>query len=114
MKKGILIVALSLVFTIFVQATDTEKVNIPPVASLSINGVIADLDTDETLAGVMVSIEGTDYKTLTDLDGNFSFEGLEEGNYDLKITYISYKDVKVENVKTNSKDQAIELKLKSE
>lgn len=114
MKKGILLIVLSLVLTIFVQASEVESVTVPPVATLSINGVIADVDTDETLAGVMVSIEGTDYKTLTDLDGNFSFNGLEAGDYDLKLSYISYKEVKVENVKTDSKDQTIELKLKSE
>jgi len=114
MKKGILFITLSLVLSIFIQASGIEKVSIPPVATMSINGVIADVDTDETLAGVMVSIEGTDYKTLTDLDGNFSFDGLEAGDYDLKLTYISYKEVKVENVKTESKDLTIELKLKSE
>ncbi len=114
MKKGIFLIVLSLVLTIFVQASEVQKVTVPPVATVSINGVIADVDTDETLAGVMVSIEGTGYKTLTDLDGNFSFDGLESGDYDLKLTYISYKEVKVENVKTDSKDQTIELKLKSE
>ena len=102
MKKSILLIVLSLVLTIFVQASEVDKVSIPPVVTMSINGVIADVDTDETLAGVMVSIEGTDYKTLTDLDGNFSFDGLEAGDYDLKLTYISYKEVKVENVKTIS------------
>lgn len=114
MKKGIFLIVLSLVLSIFVQASEVEKVTVPPVATMSINGVIADVDTDETLAGVMVSIEGTNYKTLTDLDGKFSFEGLEAGDYDLKLSYISYKEVKVENIETRSSNKTLELTLKSE
>ncbi len=114
MKKGIFLIVLSLVLSIFVQAAEVEKVNIPPVATMSINGVIADEDTDETLAGVMVSIEGTDYKTLTDLDGKFTFDGLEAGDYDLKLTYISYKEIKVENVNAIDHKKNLNFKLKSE
>lgn len=113
MKKSILLIAISLVLTIFVHASDAEKTTAPPATTVSLNGVIADMDTDETLVGVLVSIEGTDYQTLTDLDGKFSFEGLEAGDYDLKLSYISYKEIKVENV-TAKNNQSLKLTLKSE
>jgi len=114
MKKGILLFVLSLTLSIFVNATDVEKTTVPPATIMCINGVIADIDTDETLAGVMVKIEGTDYQTLTDLDGKFKFEGIEAGEYNLELTYISYKEIKVENVNAKGQNKTLDLKLKSE
>lgn len=58
-----------------------------------ISGTINDLNTGETLAGVEVKIEGTDYKTYTDFDGNFNFTDLKQGKYKLVANYISYKPV---------------------
>lgn len=114
MKRNIILVVLSLVFTIFVSASNEEKTTVPPAATVSISGSVADIDTDETLAGVLVTIEGTNIKTLTDLDGNFSFDGLEAGDYNLNVSYISYKEQKVENVSISGKDQSLKLTLKSE
>jgi len=114
MKKGIFIFVLSLTLSIFVSAAEAEKTSVPPATTMSINGVIADLDTAETLAGVLVKIEGTDYVTLTNLDGKFSFKGLQEGDYNLELSYISYEEVKVENIKAQNETQSLDLKLKSE
>lgn len=112
MKKSLFLIVLSLVLTIFVNASEKEVV--PPVTSMNINGVITDVDTDETLAGVLVTIEGTDLQTLTDLDGKFSFNGLEIGDYDLKLTYISYKEVEVKDINIKSHNKSLDLKLESE
>lgn len=114
MKKGILIIVLSLVLSIFVDASELEKTTVPPATTMSINGVIADIDTDETLAGVLVKIEGTEYQTLTDLDGKFSFGELAIGDYDLNLSYISYEEIKIEHINTKSQGKTLELKLKSE
>lgn len=114
MKKSLFLIVLSLVLTIFVNASEKEKETVPPVTTMSINGIISDVDTDETLAGVLVTIEGTELQTLTDLDGKFSFEGLEIAEYDLKLTYISYKEVEVKDVNIKSHHKALDLKLESE
>lgn len=114
MKKILFLIVLSFVFTIFVNASDKDKEAVPPVTSMSINGVISDVDTDETLAGVLVTIDGTELKTLTDLDGKFSFEGLDIGDYELKVSYISYKEVKVQDIDINSHKKTLDLKLESE
>lgn len=112
MKKSLFLIVLSLVITIFVNAT--EKETVPSVTTMNINGTISDVDTDETLAGVLVTIEGTELQTLTDLDGKFSFEGLEIADYDLKLTYISYKEVEVKDVNIKSHNKVLDLKLESE
>lgn len=114
MKRILFIIVLSLVFTIFANASDKDKEVVPPVTSMNINGVITDVDTDETLAGVLVTIEGTDIKTLTDLDGKFSFDGLDVGEYQLKVSYISYKETKVKDIDINSHGKMLDLKLESE
>lgn len=114
MKRNFFIIVLSLLFTTFVNASGVEKTIVPPAATASISGIIADLETSETLAGVLVSIEGTDIETLTDLDGKFSFEGLQAGDYSLKLSYISYSEVKVETIAAQGENQSLKLTLKSE
>ena len=98
----------------FIFADEAEKTTVPPAAQMSINGNVADLDTQETLAGVLITIEGTNRKTHTDLDGNFSFKGLSAGNYELHISYISYKETEVKNIKITNTNKKLDLKLKSE
>jgi len=116
MKKIIFIIVLSSIFTIFANASDKDKNKevVPPVTSMNINGVITDVDTNETLAGVLVTIEGTEIKTLTDLDGKFSFDGLEVDDYKLKVSYISYKDMEIQHIDADSHNKSLDLKLKSE
>ena len=42
---------------------------------------VFDKSTNEELAGVVVAVEGTDMKTYTDMDGNFSIEGVISYNF---------------------------------
>jgi hypothetical protein len=114
MKKSLFIIVLSLVMVIFVNASEKESETVPPVTTMNIGGVITDVDTDETLAGVLVTIEGTELQTLTDLDGKFSFDGLEIAEYNLKLTYISYKEVEVKEIKIDNHSEELDLKLESE
>ncbi|MDR9399712.1 MAG: carboxypeptidase-like regulatory domain-containing protein, partial [Salibacter sp.] len=50
---------------------------------------------DEPLPGATVLIEGTYRGTSTDEKGEFSFEGLSEKEYELKISYIGYATKRV-------------------
>ncbi len=84
------------------------------MATTSMEGTIFDAETQETLAGVTVKIAGTNTEVKTDLDGKFSIEGLTPGDYNLEVSYISYKEAKL--VKTVAMDHTnkVTLKLKSE
>ncbi len=115
MKRNLFIIVLSVLFATFATASGVEKPVVPPAATSSISGVIADMETNETLAGVLVSIEGTNFETLTDLDGNFSFEGLQAGDYSLKLSYISYTETMVDaKIAASGEKQSLKLTLRSE
>ncbi len=54
----------------------------------TISGNVADSDTGDPLPDVSVSIQGTDYHTLTKSDGTFELTGIPAGKYNLRF----YKD----------------------
>lgn len=55
-----------------------------------ISGKVIDATNNESIPDVKVLIEGYLQAVLTDLDGNFKFEGLEPGNYALSFNYNTY------------------------
>ena len=81
-------------------------------AKASITGKVVDIKTGESLVGVAVSVEGTDLKAYTDLDGTFTINSLDPGNYNLILSLISYKNSLVENLKlTASEKEVVDIKL---
>jgi hypothetical protein len=83
-------------------------------AVCSLQGKVTDMLSGETLAGVEVSVKGTDYKTFTDLDGNFSISNIVAGEYTIICSLISYNKSLVEDlkVKPTEKEQVI-IKLEA-
>jgi hypothetical protein len=113
MKKVLLAIVL-IISVVAVNAKDSDSKakakNTKSAALMVLSGSIADEASGESLVGVEVKIEGTDLKTYTDFDGNFSFEGVKPGEYKLQTNYISYKKkTEVLNVKANEKDIKIKL-----
>lgn len=74
-----------------------------------LKGVVIDKNTKETLIGAVISIEGTDVKAVTDVNGNFSFEGLKDGTYTLYIKYVGYKTQKIDGVQMKDANMTIAL-----
>ena len=64
----------------------------------SIFGKITDKSNNEELIGANVLVVGTTIGASTDIDGKFNIKGLDDGNYIIKISYISYNSITVENV----------------
>jgi hypothetical protein len=113
MKRILSIVIISLVLLISnnVFATGEDAV---VAAKASISGKVLDIKTGESLAGVAISVEGTNIKVYTDLDGSFTVDGITPGNYNLVLSLISYKSSLVENIKLNpSSKENINIKLDS-
>lgn len=62
----------------------------------TIRGTVYDDATGEVLIGVTVVIDGTEKGTVTDIDGKFEIK-LEPGTYTLKVSYVSYGTLNIEN-----------------
>lgn len=114
--KKVLIAALLIISVVAVNAkesdTKTKTNDTENTATMMLSGSIADELSGESLVGVEVKIEGTDLKTYTDFDGNFSFENVKPGEYKLVANYISYEK-KSEVLKVDSKENDIKIKLQS-
>ncbi len=82
-------------------------------ATTNIYGSVKDEMSTETLVGVEVTLLGTELKTYTDFDGNFTFNNITEGSYVLRAKLVSYKEIKSKkiNVKTGDK-KVINVKMK--
>ena len=78
-----------------------------------INGQVTDQKTKEPLIGAVVSVEGSNIKTITDADGNFKIDGLRQSEYTLLINYIGYKTQKIDGVqaKATSEDDRIAVTM---
>ncbi len=110
MKKVlILLVALFIGVNFSYAGNDETKDN--PVATTSMSGKIIDKVSGETLAGVMVALDGTDKKVFTDFDGNFTIEEITPGEYTISCSLISYKnnEIKIDLNKECEKQLKVEL-----
>jgi TonB-dependent receptor len=56
-----------------------------------LTGRVLDAETGEPLAGATVQVMNTLVGTATGLDGNFSFNKLEQADFSISISYISYE-----------------------
>jgi len=113
MKK--LIIAMALTFgMLYVNAEEPLKEStVKKTEYKSIEGKITDHFTGEALAGVSLKIKGVEKKIFTDLDCNFSIQGVEPGIYDIEIDYVSYKDVTLKSVSTSDSDVKLKVELES-
>lgn len=68
----------------------------------SIEGLVIDKKSNETLTGANVIIQGTYNGTITDFDGKFSIGNLEPGEYNLSISFISYQPQIVSGIRVES------------
>ena len=62
----------------------------------SITGTVLDTETEEALIGATVYLQGTNYGTTTDIDGNFALSNVDNGTYTLIVSYTGYTDLKQE------------------
>ena len=71
-------------------------------AAQNISGVVIDKATKETLVGAVVSVEGSNMKAVTDIDGRFAIVGLKSGKYTLYINYVGYKPQRIDGVQAKA------------
>lgn len=69
-------------------------------STLSLSGQVVDKNNGEALVGVAIRIG--EHTTFTDFDGKFSFLEMMPGQYSVEITYVAYKQEKIDvNLKEN-------------
>ncbi|MCF8308518.1 MAG: carboxypeptidase-like regulatory domain-containing protein [Bacteroidales bacterium] len=77
-----------------------------------VQGAVTDRSTGENLAGAEIQIRDSRQKTYTDFDGNFSFDHLQPGTYDIIVSYISYDKKLIEDIELKpGKTKNIRVKL---
>lgn len=78
-----------------------------------IRGTVFDDATGESLPGVTIFAVGTTLGTMTDFDGKFNLS-IPQGSYNLRISFISYETLNMQDVKVISGDVTLfeNLRLK--
>ena len=81
-----------------------------PTWAQQIKGVVIDQKSKETLIGAVITVDGTNVKAITNIDGNFLIDGLKKDKtYTLYINYVGYKTQKIDGVQAKDADQVIAL-----
>ena len=75
---------------------------LPLFSQTSINGIIYDKQSNESLVGANVYIENSFFASFSDVDGEFYFRNIEKGNQNLIVSYIGYKS---DTIKLNNNDE---------
>lgn len=114
MTLRILFVLVMIGFSVVFAENNEEnnKKSANATVSTTISGTITDLNTGEAIPGAQVTIRGTELKVYTDFDGNFNFEDVASGTYNLEVSYISYDDVLVKEINT-CKENELSIKLEN-
>ncbi len=86
--KGLILLFLPLILSSLLSAQQTGK----------IAGLITDVSTKEPLIGANVMIDGTQLGAATNFDGWYTILNVPPGKYKLKVFYIGYQKVMVEDV----------------
>ncbi|MBE0646527.1 MAG: carboxypeptidase-like regulatory domain-containing protein [Bacteroidales bacterium] len=96
--------------TLFAE-NESSKASGP--TTLSVLGTVIDKITNETLPGVTIQMTDTDTKIYSNPDGTFSLDGLQPGQYEVKVSCISYKDKVVSLDVQRSVQNTLSVQLES-
>jgi hypothetical protein len=77
----------------------------------SLKGKITDAATGEELIGANILIQGTTKGTTTDVNGNYTLDGLEKGSYNLVISYVSYEQLIIRADVNKGESLGLNIKL---
>ena len=71
-----------------------------------ISGEVSSKDTGRSMAGAIVSIDELSLETTVDSDGEFSFDDVPSGKYELKVKYLGFEtftqEISIEDDETTS------------
>jgi len=102
-KFTLIIILAFLPYRIFAQSEMSSTSDDNPGL---IRGTILDEENGEPIFGVTVFVQNTSGGASTDFDGKFDIE-LPAGTYDIRITYVSYRTINIEDVEVTSGDVTV-------
>src|SRR5690349_12288846 len=75
----------------------------------TVRGTVLDKLSQTQLPGATVLLVGTDpvKASVCDAEGRFKITGVEVGRYDLKITYIGYKEIVLPNIQVTAGKEVV-------
>jgi len=62
------------------------------IFATDVSGKVTDAGSGDFLPGANVVVDGTNFGASSDRAGNYTISGLAQGEYTLKVSYISYSD----------------------
>lgn len=68
----------------------------------TVAGTVRDRATQETLPGVSITLEGTDFGTATDAEGRYRLSGVPAGPYNLRAAFVGYDALLRANISVSS------------
>ena len=82
-------------------------------AQNKISGAVIDHHSGEALIGATVKHIGTGKEVFTDFDGNFTISGVKEGENQLSVSYVSYKEARLNRVVVKvGEDLTLKIKMR--
>jgi len=80
-----------------------------------ITGKVTDTQTGEPLIGANILILNTNFGSATDVNGEYIITQVPPGDYDLRVSYIGYQNVTIQNIRvTSGLTQEVNFKMPSQ
>jgi hypothetical protein len=77
-----------------------------------VKGKVVDAVSNEPIAFANILVEGTDQGTTTDLDGNYEIGGLRPGLYNVRVSYVGYREQTAFEIQvTNARPAVVDFEL---
>jgi iron complex outermembrane recepter protein len=82
---------------------------LPIFAQNSIKGKIVEKENQQALTGANIVLENSYKATFSGLEGNFQFDNLKDGTYQLKVSYVGFDVVSKEVILPSTEEFVIEM-----
>ncbi|MBK7630476.1 MAG: carboxypeptidase-like regulatory domain-containing protein [Ignavibacteriales bacterium] len=79
----------------------------------TLKGKVVDKEYGEPLIGANVLVIGTNLGAASDIDGNYEIKNISPGTYLLRVSYIGYKTIEIDNVKIVAFESELNFELEN-
>lgn len=84
------------------------------VSAASLSGIVKQAQSEEVLSSVLLTLNGTQHITVTNMDGFFEFKGLTAGSYTMSSSYVGFADYTEDFVIEDETNLSIIIELNEE